>query len=340
MISFRASTFSGWLIGVLLLGFSVAVARSALAAGYQRVEIPATGEEPAISALVWSPCANAPSVQQIGPYVIQGSANCPISDHDLPLIVISHGQRGSLLGHHDTAIALADAGFVAVSFNHPGDNFGDDSSAERLRIFESRPRDASRVISFMIQNWSERQKLNKQAIGMFGFSRGGYTALALAGGIPSTSSSAERFCNRWWSLVYPLCRELRGKSALLHPFPDTRVRAVVVVDPLNLFDASGLHSVRIPVQLWASEQGGDGVELAHVEAIKAALAPTTDYHLAKGAGHFAYLAPCPPALEQAAPQICRDPKGFDRQAWHRTLNTAVVSFFRQQLSLPASIPAR
>ena len=40
----------------------------------------------------------------------------------LPLIVISHGQDGWFGGHHDTAEALADAGFVVAAINHPGDN--------------------------------------------------------------------------------------------------------------------------------------------------------------------------------------------------------------------------
>lgn len=109
------------------------------------------------------------------------------------------------------------------------------------------------------------------------------------------------------------------------------MRAIVAADPLNLFDAAGLKSVRIPVQLWASELGGDGVELAHIEAVRAALPQPPDYHLAKGAGHFAYIAPCPVELADEAAEICTDPEGFDRVAWHRSMNAAIVAFFRQHL---------
>ena len=304
---------------------------SALAAGYQRIEVPASSTGPAIAAMVWSPCASAPVAAELGPYDVQGTPGCVVAGESLPLVVISHGHGGSLMGHHDTATALADAGFVVVSFNHPGDTFGDDSAAYQVAIFESRPGDASRVITFMQEEWPSRGQLDPDAVGVFGFSRGGYTALALAGAKPDLTAAGERLCGRWWSLVMPMCREIRFGEPELQPRADPRIRVAVVVDPLNLFDAAGLQTVRVPVQLWASELGGDGVELEHIEAIRSALPQAPEYHVAKGAGHFAYLAPCTPRLAEAARDICEDPEGFDRAAWHRSMNNAVVSFFRRHL---------
>jgi predicted dienelactone hydrolase len=59
-----------------------------------------------------------------------------------------------------------------------------------------------------------------------------------------------------------------------------------------------------------------------------------EYHVVQNAGHFVFLAPCSPQLERVAPEICRDPAGFDRAAFHREFNPAVVAFFR------AKLPAR
>ena len=51
------------------------------------------------------------------------------------------------------------------------------------------------------------------------------------------------------------------------------------------------------------------------------------------AGHFAFLTPCSPELAAAIPRICTDvPAGFDRAAFHREFNAAVVQFFREQLA--------
>jgi predicted dienelactone hydrolase len=49
------------------------------------------------------------------------------------------------------------------------------------------------------------------------------------------------------------------------------------------------------------------------------------------AGHFAFLAPCSAALAQIAPEICRAAPDFDRTAFHREFNAAVVAFFNRYL---------
>ena len=82
------------------------VTRGVLAAGYQTLTVPAANGDSEIHAIVWSPCARAPAAVTLGPYVIQGTKNCAIAGSSLPLVVISHGQGGSYLGHHDTGAAL------------------------------------------------------------------------------------------------------------------------------------------------------------------------------------------------------------------------------------------
>ncbi len=325
------TSLAGWLGKALLFIGLSGVAGNAVAAGYAPLQVAGTGSAPALQAIVWSPCADAAASAQLGPYVVRGVKDCAVMGEALPLVVISHGQGGSLLGHHDTTQALADAGFVVVAFNHPGDTFGDDSAAQQLAIFESRPADVSRVVSYMLDAWPTRQQLDPAAIGVFGFSRGGYTALALIGAKPSLDASATRYCDHWWSITMSLCRQIKSSSSRLAPAADPRIRAAVVADPLNLFDAAGLASVQVPVQLWASEQGGDGVQLSDVEAIRTALSQAPEYHVAEGAGHFAYLAPCPPELAASARSICEDPAGFDRAAWHEKMNKAVVRFLRNSL---------
>ncbi|MCC6930947.1 MAG: prolyl oligopeptidase family serine peptidase [Gemmatimonadaceae bacterium] len=267
----------------------------------------------------------------MGPYLVRATKDCPVAGRSLPLVIISHGQGGTRLGHHDTATALADAGFLVASFNHPGDTFGDDALASEVGIFESRPADVSRVITHMLEQWKDRQLVDAQSIGVFGFSRGGYTALALVGAEPSRSASAERFCGSWRSFLIPFCRKLGNEAVRLTARADSRVKAVVAVDPLNLFSASSLKGVKAPVQLWASELGGDGVALAHTQLIQRWLPTPPEYHMAKGAGHFVFLAPCPEELRKEARRICEDPSGVSRESWHASMNRAVAAFFTRTL---------
>ena len=332
---------TAWRIGAKQFAFACAflcialfASTSGLAAGLASLNIAATTTEPAIKAFVWTPCAQAAGEVTQGPFTLPGVKNCDIAGKNLPLIVISHGQGGSRFGHHDTAAALADAGFVVASFNHPGDSSDDKSATNQITVFEARPQQVSRVISYMLEQWPQRSALDARSVGVFGFSRGGYTALALAGGVPSVAAGSQRFCASWSSVLDPICWRVKLGDAQLAPQPDPRVKAIVAADPLNLFDAAGLLNVRIPVQLWASERGGAGVSLAHSQALKAGLTPPPEWHVAPGAGHFVFLAPCPEALRKEIEEICEDPKGVDRKAWHTLMNQAVVAFFKKNLPLP------
>lgn len=324
-----------WIASSIAFLFSVMfVSSNSMAAGLANLSIPATATEPPLKAFVWTPCAQVAGEVRQGPFTLSGVKNCDVSGNHLPLVVIAHGQTGSRFGHHDTAAALADAGFVVVGFNHPGDSSDNRSSTHRIIIFQDRPQQVSRVISYMLEQWSSRASVDPRSIGVFGFSRGGYTALALAGAIPSLRASTKRFCTSWSSLSELLCWSIYFGDTQLAPKPDPRVRAIIAADPLNLFDDAGLANVRIPVQLWASERGGAGVTLAHTQAIKEGLKQAPEWQIAKGAGHFVFLSPCPEELREEIQEICEDPAGIDRKAWHVLMNQAVVAFFKRHLVSP------
>jgi predicted dienelactone hydrolase len=82
----------------------------------------------------------------------------------------------------------------------------------------------------------------------------------------------------------------------------------VIADPgfRMLFGPDSLKTVAVPVELWASERGGDGVLSKFVEDVKGLLPSPPDYHVVYGAGHFAFLAPWTPGQVAAAPDLCID----------------------------------
>ena len=82
------------------------------------------------------------------------------------------------------------------------------------------------------------------------------------------------------------------------------------------------------VQLWNGTEDHN-VPYQTNEAVIRELLPTPpEYHAVPGAGHFSFLAPCPSWL---FPLICKDAKGFDRAAFHRDFNRAVIAFYQSQL---------
>jgi predicted dienelactone hydrolase len=207
--------------------------------------------------------------------------------------------------------------------------------ADTLAVLVDRPADIKRTIDFMLGAWSDRARINPGEVGFYGFSRGGYTGLVVAGGDPDIRK-AVALCPSF----KPRCDELR-RNALPAQMPvhDPRVKAAVLADPgfAFLFDADSLKRVTIPIQLWASELSNEdmtGGELRSewVAAIGRDLPVKPDERVVRGAGHFAFVSPCGVALGKALPKGCADPPGFDRAAFHDAFNAAVIAFFRQHLS--------
>src|SRR5262245_47350886 len=81
--------------------------------GFEQLTIPDAPSKP-LDIGVWYP-TDAPASPQLlaGIYTQVVSKNGTISGGGHALVVISHGNRGSLASLYDTAIALARAGFIA-----------------------------------------------------------------------------------------------------------------------------------------------------------------------------------------------------------------------------------
>lgn len=254
------------------------------------------------------------------------------SDRPRPLVVISHGNGGSGLGHADTAQALARAGFVVAAITHPGDNFRDMSRS--LRLTDRAPQ-ISALITYMTDDWQAADTLDKDRIGAFGLSAGGFTVASLMGGV-SDAQAINRHCSEHPDFfVCTLIGPGGIDPATWTPGGyDPRIKAAVLAAPgfgFSFTDES-LGRVRIPVQLWQAGEDEILPSPYHVESLRDRLPGTPDYHLVPGASHHDFLPPCSPEMKATAPTICRSNEGFDRAAFKLEFNSQVVAFFERALS--------
>lgn len=307
-------------------------------AGFQKLEIP-NGNEPALDLGVWYP-TNAPVVSGGTEPFEQGIAAsvAPVNGRNLPLIVISHGGGGTFVSHYDTAVALARAGFVVAAVSHRGDSGADQSQV--LKLWR-RPAQLQRVITYMLQSWSEHERLDPQKIGAFGFSNGGFTVLVAAGGVPDLGKT-DAYCRA--NPTHDLCQALKNggvsSATVFNDVPphawiaDPRIKAIVVAAPAFgfAFDKAGLANVRIPVQLWGAANDQHQPKPWFEDVVRNALPTSPEYHLVSGAGHYDFLPPCSSHLAAIVPSICVDPTGFDRAAFHKLFDSEIVRFFRAALN--------
>jgi predicted dienelactone hydrolase len=313
------------------------------AVGFQYGNAPDPDDQP-LDLAIWYPSDAPLTSQPIGLFKQDVAFYGPIAPKVFPLIVISHGTGGSAAEHYDTALALAEAGFAVVALNHTGDNYKDRSYSFTPGNFAGRARHLSRVIDFMLKTWDGRAHIDPNRIGVFGHSAGGATALIAIGGNPDLGL-AVKFCDdhpEEWGCIQAKQKQADGKSpswtdAASKQWPhEPLIKAAAIAAPAlgYAFDKDGLAAVTAPVQLWRAENDQVTPNQWYADIVKEALFKPPDDHLVANAGHFDFLAPCNDALAKVAPEICQDPPDFDRAAFHKDMNQALVAFFKAQLPAP------
>lgn len=324
---------------LLAAALLAAAATPALAAnaGFMVLQQPRPDAAP-VEVGVWYPTDAAPSPMRLGLNAQTVAAGAPIVGEHLPLIVMSHGNGGFFGGHADTAQALAEAGFVVAALTHPGDNYRDQSRATAMA---DRPAALSALIGWMLDASPLKAKLDAERVGAFGFSSGGFTVLAAAGGEPDLSRMAGhcRTAPNNFDCKLTASRPIPGDALVARWVHDPRIKAVISAAPALgfAFSERGLKGITAPVQLWKAANdeilpGDDYAETVHRN-----LKRPHDYRVVAGAGHFDFLSPCAATPPTDLAYLCASAPDFDRQAFHRDFNAAVVQFFTDQLVAPKDV---
>ena len=131
--------------------------------GFQMLSIP-DPQGPPIEVGVWYPTEARAKPTRVGPFEDPLAAGAPVSGRHLPLVVMSHGNGGYFGGHHDTALALAEAGFVAAALTHTGDNYQDQSKA--TQVWE-RPRQLKLLTDYMLTAWPDHDRIDAALCGLY-----------------------------------------------------------------------------------------------------------------------------------------------------------------------------
>jgi predicted dienelactone hydrolase len=271
------------------------------------------------------------------------------------LIVISHGSGGSPWVHADLARELVSRGFVVALPQHHGDNHLD-PSGPGPDSWVKRPREVSHAIDLMAAEPRFSAHLSLDAVGVFGGSAGGHTALSLAGGAWSPARFRDH-CDRHLEIDFSSCvgfttlldgnwldgiktwlaRRIiawRFSDETLQRHTDPRVKAAVAMVPFAAdFVPDSLAEPRVALGLVIASRDVNQIPALHVETIRTACEPRCEVLMAlPDAGHGAMLSPMPP-LEpgSVASRLLSDPPSFDRTATLPVLHSRIAEFFTRTL---------
>jgi predicted dienelactone hydrolase len=332
---------AGLLILLLLASLPQAVqAAPGWGAGLHRLSVTDPVDQQPMSVLVFYPSTRHHATTRIDLFQLQAGEDVPLAPGRFPLIVLSHGNSGTPLAHHDLASFLARRGFVVLAVQHPGDNVGDQSRLNHLSNLYGRPMQLSAAIDAAERDSWLASAVDTSQVGVIGYSAGGESALILAGAHPRLDHLL-RYCREDPDDTEACTRAagLAADAGRLTAITDYRVHALLLLAPLALmFGRDDLLDVHVPVLLYAGSADRLLKPEHNADALARGLPGPAFYRKVPGGGHFTFMAPCTPEMDQLAPSLCEENEGVDRIAIHQSLNVEAARFFSQTLnSQPAFV---
>ena len=324
------------LIAAIVAGAFAVALRAPHPTGFQSVVTSDADGNPLVMGIWYPTDAHPWPTTLLGFNLMSVAHDGPVAGSALPLVVISHGNGGGPGGHADLALALAGQGFVVAAPMHDGDNFADQRALSSASWLVNRTRQIHATFDYLLATWPGHDRIDARRIGMYGFSAGGFTTLAVIGGVPDLhriaphcATTAEFACKLLADAHSPLLLPANDPPASAY-VRDGRVKAAVIAAPgLGFtFTADGLAGVTAPVQLWTGAADVNVPTATNAAPVRDALGTRAEFHVVPDAGHFSFLVPCGPI---GPPYLCRDASGFDRKQFHAAMNQSVVEFFKAKL---------
>jgi predicted dienelactone hydrolase len=215
-------------------------------------------------------------------------------------------------------------------------------------LYWERPKDLTIVLDRLLADHIFGTRIDRNRIGAAGFSLGGYSVIAIAGGV-FNQKEYDAFCNSprrdFTCEPQPEFPEARARfeelkkadpvvrESLLHwgdSYRDERIKCVFSIAPAlgSGFTKAGLSRIRVPVRIVIG-QADEVTPLAtnaqrYADLIKGAKLTV----LPGGIGHYTFLAECTQNGKRSL-AICRDAEGVDRAAVHVQVSELAFEFFEQ-----------
>ena len=285
---------------MLLLAVVVAVSGArAEGVGFRDIYVDVDGET-LITAL-WYPSEAASGRTTVGPFAMEASRDAAVGNGRYGLVLLSHGTGGGRLNHRDTAIRLAEGGYIVAAPEHAGDSWRDKRYSGTAANWLRRPRQLSAVLDRLLGDTAFGPRIDAGRIGAVGHSAGGYSVLALIGSRADMGVLA-RHCTQRYEQDPAFCGYGRPDGHATGPIPglsDPRVGAVAAVAPVGaVFGEGAFSGVKVPAQIHHLEADRVLREPWHAENIAALMGDNARLVVHPNAHHFAFIAPFPPAMAE------------------------------------------
>lgn len=284
--------------------------------------------------VIMYPTLAVEKLEKLGPYNINVALDAEPKDGLFPLAIISHGSGGSHFNYRTLAHYLASNGFIVAIPEHPHNNKNNNSLVNTIENFTNRPRLISIVIDWFFTSSLFMRNLKINSVAIIGHSIGGYTALAAAGGIPTSLPSQE------------------GITRKITVIPDQRIQALVLLAPSTVLfrEKYSLTNIKIPILMFIGEKDELTGPLCQISKNKKEECMPFGYQaklvldgvnneskikcvLVQNARHLSFLSPFPKSMISKDFLPSLDPIGFNREEFHKKMNAEILEFLLQNIKL-------
>jgi predicted dienelactone hydrolase len=297
---------------------------------------------------IWYPTADAypqAEPQPDFPFIVPPTIrDAKLLNRRFPLVLISHGTGGGRITLAWMATALAQQGYVVAAVDHWGNTY-DNKTPEGFLKNWNRPLDISFVLTQLLQDASLSKMIDPQKVGALGFSIGGYTVIALAGG-EVDYNALQRYIRTPQGRKEVTVPEFPQLASLVNdptmdtlfrnipPLKDKRIKAVFALSPAigqGFSSSKQVKQIDIPVSIVGAES--DSITPYQTNALHYhKLLPNSEYYLVKGkVGHYIFLNEAKEGLKNEMPLIYADDPSISRRQIHEQVAQQAVNFFGKTL---------
>ena len=296
---------------------------------------------------IWYPTKDikhkdGPSQNQRMPFVeIKTIPNANIANDKFPLLLVSHGTGGNRFSLTWFIEEMVQAGYIVVSVDHYGNNSFHKLPREFVKWWE-RAIDIQYVLTEILKDDLVGESIDRSKIGGVGFSLGGYTNIALAGGYVDRSSkevqgselppefpdTGEEINFETDSLIVASYLKYKDKVK------DDRIKAFFVMAPAIGF---GFHSkaqvkdITAPIFMVAGKGDTNTPVKYNAEKYKQLISTSTLHLFGDHVDHYVFLNEGTDFGKQILPQLTVDHPTVDRKEIHEKTVGLAMSFFKETL---------
>jgi predicted dienelactone hydrolase len=283
--------------------------------------------------------------KDFSPFVrIQTVRDGKMAGKKMPLILISHGTGGGRLTLEWLADKLVQNGFIVAAVDHYGNTY-DHKIAEDFIEPWRRPLDISYALTALLKDPVFGSRIDTKRIGAAGFSIGGYTVIALAGGKLDLDAvrayfKTDRGKKELAIPEFPGLAKFINEDAVTKsfenspPLKDNRIKAFFAICPAagqGFTNKGQFATISGPVYIVGAQS--DSIAPIKTNALHYhELIAASRLEIVKGkVGHYVFLNEANNDLKKQVPFIFSDDPSVNRHEVHEKVGQLAADFFKVYL---------